>query len=213
LIEIISTISSISVFIPFILGLFFVNRGNKTDIHFLLFIGVTSIVEVLNNILSSLMISREPIHNIYLIFSSIYFLYLYGRSLNKKITKQAINVVIVLCCLIWITNTIMGGIMKLNQYNFVMLFTLLNIMSAYVLLSLITDLSEPLFSKPVFWMATGTLVYSTSTIMMYALGKYIITTKGVLQDYYIVFHFFINVTINIVYAIAFICRRFNKASL
>lgn len=200
-------ISSLSILIPLIVGIFRIRITEVNPIFFLL-ISITSIVELLNSFLSYYQWNNIWLINFYDIvlvtIVGILFIRTYHMSI-LRIRFFGITLVILVSTMILVL--LNSGFFYLNQMNAVIASVFTAIISMSILYWLFSNANRSFARSSIFWIASGLLIYSCTTVVVYGLANTMFKMGPSYILIYTIFQMSINIVTNIIYSIAFLCRK------
>ncbi len=207
MIKTLAYISSLSILIPLIVGIFRIRITEVNQIFFLL-ISITSIVELLNSVLSYYQWNNIWLVNSYDIVQvtmvGILFIKYYGMSI---LWTRFFGITLVILVSTMILVLLNFGFFNLNQMNAVIASVFTAIISMSILYWLFSSANRSFARSSIFWIASGLLIYSCTTVVVYGLANTMFKMGSNYILIYTIFQMSINIVTNIIYSIAFLCRK------
>lgn len=207
MLKVFSYLSSFSILLPLVLGIFKFKRFDEIIIKpFFWFILFTSLIEAVNFYLNLNALNNHLIFNLYAILFVIFILFVYKSEITRPFFIIGLTFSIPLFLLLLENSTI-----KDNTYIFTVSFTELILLSIYILYKVYKIKVDTIFGEPVFWISFGTLLYCSCTLIVFALSKYMINKNNpLLCSYYVYYLTSINIITNIFYAKSFLCLKLKE---
>ncbi len=202
--KVITYVSTISILLPFIVGLLRKSYKQENTKLFFVFILVSLLTELVNLIFSIESINNLRVLNLFLLVNLFFMGYIYY--------EKYLNIMIMWVVAITLTGMIISlfvfGISEINTINFYIAFIELILFSLIVLRKVSIDVETGIFDKAIFWIAFGSLLYCSTTLMTFTLSSYLIFGNStVLAGFYFILNGVMNIITNCIYARAFLCRH------
>jgi hypothetical protein len=205
-------ISSFSILVPVICGLFVVKSLKQENlVLFYYYILLSFFVEAASFVLVLRSVNNHVLANVYVLFEFILLTVLLIDWL-KVLGRMQTLLLLGFFTAFWAYMMVHAGIMLLNADVLILERLILMILSGYFLLRFIGEMdSVSPFRSPRFWIATGILVYFTSTIIVYSLSKILtFDPDSALSKYFSYLSASLNLLGNSIYAIGFLCKLQNR---
>lgn len=180
---------------------------------FFLYICFSVVSECIFFSTSLLKVNNHPLLNGYIIIEFIFLSYIIRQWIQQKKVKLLITLVIVLFTVLSISSIVFYGFHIYNQLNGALSNILLMLISAYYLIELVTmfELEESIFTIPQFWISSALLIFfGSSTFILSFLQIFAQSGNTESGRYFSYLNSYINLLCNIMYSIAFLCRKFKK---
>lgn len=195
----IAIISSLSILIPFFVGLkFYKSFRSRVAKVFFAYIIITVVTELINVAFSLLKINNIWLNNIYVFVPLITFqlILFFEKSLSVK-TSYWVNILLVISYFAGVFN--MNDIYKFDSVNYVVSSLILVFMCS-VLLFRVFDHVEIIEHSLLFWISSGMLFYASTTLVLYGLINNLMASEKQFLWLYTIPQTIINVSVNIVFA-------------
>lgn len=200
-------ISSCSILVPFIAGTLNRKTMSSKTIWFYYFIVLTVPFEILSLVTALYKINNLALINI---FNLLEFCFL-ATILIRWMVDISIQKLILINGLIliwWAWNIYTFGISHISSYVTVAENICLLLLAGAFLVTFVKNIDLNPLTNSTFWIAISIFIYFTSTIVLFTFAKYIFTPNNLqITKYYVCFHSIVNISCNIIFAYAFICKR------
>ncbi len=202
--KIISFISSGSILLPLTTGIVSYKRFGEYFIKpFFLLIILSSFVEVLNVYFVIIGQNNQLIFNLYVIGYLLFILFVYKTEITKPVFIIGLITTISLFILLGL-----NPVAEINTMIFTITFGEMILFSVLILYKIYKKEPANIFEDPLFWIAFGTLLYCSCTLIVFSLSKYMSNKSNpVLVLYYLIYLSSINVITNSIYAYSFLCLK------
>jgi hypothetical protein len=165
---------------------------------FFIFIVLTMITELINVGFSLLKINNIWLNNLYVFVPLITFqlILFFEKSFSVK-TTYLINILLVISYFAGVFN--MNDIYKFNSLYYV-ISSLILVFMCSVLLIRVFDHVKIINHSLLFWISSGMLFYSSTTLVLYGLLNSLMASEKQFLWFYTIPQTIINVSVNIVFA-------------
>lgn len=199
-------LSTTSILIPFVIGIFFYRKLGKDLKIFLLLLAISVIVEAIVDYFAFLKINNLWLFNIYFLIDYSFFMIVFSLWQDNRKIKNTLRISIPVFFIIWLIFLfILGGFLKFNyvaRYIECIIFT---IVSLYTLYKIGLDGDILVYKDYRFWISLGVLIYFAGNIFIYALG---FLMDSEFMDSAWIIHNSLNITHNLCFAGGFLCLRY-----
>lgn len=157
--------------------------------------------------------NNHPLLNCYILIEFVFLAIILRQWIQQRRVKLLITVATILFILTSISSITIYGIHAYNQLNGTLSNIILMLISAYYLIELVTmyDLEESIFTVPQFWIASALLIFfGSSTFILSFLQIFATSGNAESGRYFSYLNSYVNLLCNIMYSIAFLCRKFKK---
>jgi hypothetical protein len=203
-----ANLSSISVFLPIVLGIYsYYKYGSTTEFNVLLCIFLFwGIIEEISLFLALQKGHNHHWLNINCIVSTILFIMYYQLVLeSKKIWFYILIGSYLLFTVVWFV--FYGNLFVWAIPYIIVSHVLMVALSAYSLMQLINREQEDLFRYYEFWIHSGVLFYFTGSLLYLSIFNLLLEDLDTSFIYSLVnVHTIVNIIANLIYTIAFLCR-------
>lgn len=199
------TLSSFSLFIAGVIGIFRFRKMDKTYYPFLFLIEIGSLNELLSYILVLNHHHNLLNNNIYSLFESLLIVWFFKNQNIFKKAKFIFFSILSICIISWFLQ--MLQLKTLDdiylyfriQYSIIIVF-----LSIYTINSILITESKSIIKNPAFIICTGFLIYFTYFAIMNTFYLYGLTKSIEFQIFILKILAYINIFCNLIYAIALI---------
>jgi len=205
--SLIDYITSLSIGVPVIIGInVFKKLKEPISKSFFYFIILSLIIEILGLFLASKSINNHIIYNINTILNAVFVSYL---AFKNRIRYSAFIIVIILIFVL--SNLKLNSFFEFNRINYLISYLFQGIISCILLLRSVEVFDKEFYTYFRFWMLSGMLIFSFSTISIFLLFDYIVKNDTPeISTYYVTYNLFINLIVNAIYTKAFLCLKKNS---
>jgi hypothetical protein len=155
---------------PAIAGIVRYKRLNSAMKVFSIFCVFTFLMEIFELILNRKHVNNTSISNYYVPVELIFISIVYLLSIGSKRTQRAIWALTLLFLCIWILDKIYFDVQ--GQTNIEMAVTsriFIILISVSTIYAIVNQLNRPVTHEPIFWVSSGTLIYSTGVTIILVL--------------------------------------------
>ncbi|MDZ4756526.1 MAG: hypothetical protein SGJ10_00120 [Bacteroidota bacterium] len=141
----------------------------------------------------------------FFLFATIYYIYFSNHQLAKRMI--AISSFLFLLSAV-LDATYFNGFWRSNTISHSVESIILVMFSLLYFFSFFKEISEEeVWKKSMFWLSSGVVIYFSINIFLFMLANYLLKKNYNLVDQGYNMHAFINIFVNIIFAISFICLR------
>jgi hypothetical protein len=206
--NIIGIISSASILIPFISGLFHLKYLDTPKKIFFGLICAEVLIEILLNHLANQGLNNLFICNVQILIEFLLIMLVFYHWLNPQKLKTLILASIIVYVIVWVYFTYKQGIRPFNMIGSAVECLLLSAVAAIYLTQLMKDISQSPFKIGGFWIAAGVFMYFTSSTFILGMFNYwVYSLNKHLVISYMIAHTAINITGNLLYAKGLWCKE------
>lgn len=206
-----STISSAFILLPATVAVIAFKKqvAPLKTLSFLLFAGI--VVEIFARILIHYKQPNLPLLHVYVVVEFILIGWMYQLYLHKLYSRYVIPVIIVAFSLFSIINSVfIQSIFTFNSHARAIENLLIIILALSYFYKMLKELKVRYLEKhPMFWINSGILIYFSGSLFLFIFSNYGIIDKSIARLTWI-FHAFLNIFINIFYAIGLWLSRENS---
>ena len=168
----IAYISSSSYVIPVIAGITRFKRLNNAMKVFLLFC-VSTCAEIGGEyVLSRNHTNNAFLSNYFVLLESAFIFTVYFLSVRSKRTKQVISILAVFFLALWLIDKIYFEVPnQLNAEMAVASRIFIILISVVAIQAIAKPMTHPLIDEPIFWVSSGTVIYSTGVLLIVGLSN------------------------------------------
>ncbi len=191
--------------IPVILGVFYYKRlRDKLSKPFLLYLSLLSILEIISLCLSLRSISNHLFYNLLDLLTIIFFTYIFWIEENKILFS-----LLALAFIGSFFNFLFRDPFSFKEMNYFLIYLLVGFISLLFISMSVTSKISISFDSFRFWLFSGFLITSLTTINLYIFLPRIILLdpSHVLVQYYSFFNFIISTLQYLCFSIAFLCKK------
>lgn len=200
-------IAAITYLIPLIAGMSRFKWLNRTMRVFLL-LCLCSCLEVFSEyILSVKKINNLFLINYYFLLDDLFLSVVYSLSIEERKTKWIILTLALLFACIWIVDKMYFAVPgQMNTEMGVTSRIFIIVASIVIVLALMKKTNTLLIDDPVFWVATGSVIYSTGVLLIIGLGNELIKIGSFY--FYVAWHinWSLAIVANLMFTRSFYCR-------
>jgi hypothetical protein len=153
-----------------IAGIIRFRRLNNAMKVFSILCGLTSLMEIFELILNRKHINNTFISNYYVLVEVIFVSIVYLLSLGNKRMQRIISALTLLFLCIWVLDKIYFDVS--GQVNIEMAVTsriFIILISVLTIHTIVRQMNHPFINEPIFWVSSGTLIYSTGVALILGL--------------------------------------------
>ena len=204
----IANISSFSILIPALAGIFFYKRFDFKIKLFFFFILVSVFVEVLSDYFAKNRINNFPISHYYALLEYMAFSYLFYHATDSARIKIYIIYVSAIYIVFAIINVFfIEGIYTFNSNGRVAESLLLLVSALLYFFTLFKKLpKDSLLRQPMFCISCGVIFYFAGNILLFGVYNILMKNTSDSQEIWVL-HSLLNILLNLLIATAFICHR------
>ncbi len=197
-------ISSFSVYIPFIAGLFLIKKLDKVMLVLVFQLGIATFTELLNMIFTSLVFSNLWIINIYTLIEALSLFYILRQWQQKRWMKETAVVLFLIYFVSWIYFTfIFGTIFEFNGNEKAVKAVFLIFLSIYPMIGFSMDDKLPVYQNYKFWICSAILLYYSVSVVLFGTANLAIDNT-IAGEFIWIIHSFINIISNLIFAYGFL---------
>jgi len=202
--------SQASILIPLITGLRFYGALDRKFKILLLYFFISGTTEIIASNMKIIFSNNMPLLHIFTIiefflFATIYYIYFSNHQLAKRMI--AISSFLFLLSAV-LDATYFNGFWRSNTISHSVESIILVMFSLLYFFSFFKEISEEeVWKKSMFWLSSGVVIYFSINIFLFMLANYLLKKNYNLVDQGYNMHAFINIFVNIIFAISFICLR------
>ena len=198
-------IASFEAIIPDIIGVFnFQQLRDKLSKPFLLYLILLSILEFISLYLSLHSISNHFFYNLLDLLTIIFFTYIFWIEENKIIVS-----LLAFALVGSFLNFFFRDPFTFKELNYYLIYLLVGIISLLYIAVSVTSKNSISFDSFRFWLFSGFLITSLTTINLYIFQPRImlLSPSHILVQYYSFFNFIISTLQYLCFSIAFLCKK------
>ncbi|GEM_PF-1180022 len=155
-------VTVLSSFIPAIAGIARFKHLNRAMKVFLAFCIYCCCLEILEEILRRNAVNNTSLSNYYVPVESIFICVVYTLSVASKRIKRIISGLTLLFLCIWVADKVYLDIPgQMNSEMAVTSRVLIILISVMTIHAIVKQMNHPFIDEPIFWVSSGTLLYST----------------------------------------------------
>lgn len=205
-------IAAITYLIPLIAGMSRFKWLNRTMRVFLL-LCLCSCLEVFSEyILSVKKINNLFLINYYFLLDDLFLSVVYSFSIEEKKTKRIILTLALLFTCIWIVDQTYFAVPgQMNTEMGVTSRIFIIVASIVIVLALMKKTNALLIDDPVFWVSTGSVLYSTGVLLILGLGNELVKIGSFY--FYVAWHinWSLAIVANLMFTRGFFCKAKQQA--
>ncbi len=200
-------IAAITYLIPLIAGMSRFKWLNRTMRIFLLLCLCSCLQVISEYILSVKKINNLFLINYYFLLDDLFLSIVYSFSIEERKTKRIILTLALLFACIWIVDKMYFAVPgQMNTEMGVTSRIFIIVASIVIVQALMKKTNTLLIDEPVFWVSTGSVLYSTGVLLILGLGNEL--TKIGSFYFYVAWHinWSLAIVANLVFTRSFYCR-------
>jgi hypothetical protein len=204
----VASISSLSILIPLLLGLFFLKGLNKPQKYLLLYICFSTIAEAISYYTATHGIKNQWLFKILLVTDLTFFSWLFWDIIKVSLF-QCISIIIVVLIIIFTQVFLQSNLDKYDSLFFVTLFFFFIIQSGYLIIVSFDNFEMNILDNFIFWVATARLFYFLIIVFIYVYPSMIEDgyTNKIYGDANTLINSIANIILNILYSRALYVRN------
>lgn len=206
-----NTASAISVSLPLFVGIIFFKKHSVPLRYIVYLLLATVLVEVAARVLIVYKQPNLPLLHIYTPLQFALIAWVYQLYLHKIYPRYLIPIVILIFSAYSLINSLfIQSIFTFNTYARAIENILLIILALSYFYKMLRELKVKYLEKhPMFWINSGVLIYFSGSLFIFIFSNYILPSQSLSQFFWII-HAFLNIFINIFYAIGLWLSRENS---
>ena len=161
----------------------------------------------------SLFLAREHennlwLENIFIIAELVFYAKIIGVWLESKNINRVINILLLLWILTWVFTSavLLKSIFVFNVYTHCFESMILISLAGMLLLKISSEFAGNLFLDTRFWVCSAILIFYSVNIVIFGLGKFILSVSFDNMGEVWVIHSVTNIFSNILFSIGFLCN-------
>jgi hypothetical protein len=201
-------ISSSSLLIPLIIGLFTIRKISNHQFYFFLFILFSVLFEIVSISLVIKSINNHWMFKFFLVCDFLFFLWFFNQFIIAKLWYKLITWFVVLFIFIDTLNVLFFHFWPESRIFFV-IFPFLIFQSIRALIQLL-DRDEPV-SHPIFWISAARVFYYLIVFIIIIYSNYASKSfdNKLFTLAFMIFNATGNIVCNVMYGISFLCKKVN----
>ena len=200
--------SAFSSLLPTLSGIVVFRSCGKIVRYLIIFFIFSSSTEIVSFFLASIHKNNLWLDNIFIIAELGFFAKIIGVWLEKKNINRVINILLLLWILTWVFTSalLLKSIFVFNVYTHCFESMILISLAGMLLLKISSEFAGNLFLDTRFWVCSAILIFYSVNIVIFGLGKFILSVSFDNMGEVWVIHSVTNIFSNILFSIGFLCN-------
>lgn len=176
---------------------------------FILFLFITSVVEIAGLILTAKRINNTRLYNVFTPLEYLFYSYIFYQSISSKMVKRFILAFILVYPLLTLTNQMfIQGFKSFHSYTYLLGAFFIVLWSIIYLNQILrSEASENPLNDILFWISAGLLFFYACNFPYLMMMNYLIKYNRALAIQYFPIIHILNIILYCMFIVGFVCKR------